>query len=299
MWYNYTYKIILIVRYYIMNELLEKLDKIATECEINTYRISISTADGFETLNRLPANPCQDCYSIAKLFCVTAIGMLFDEGKLTPATTVSEILAEELKEYGIPAEKWANITLDHIMRHEIGFEKGFLDIDTEDITKYPTDDFLFMVLDRELVYAPGETRVYSDAAYYLISRVITKISGERLDDFLMDRLFSKIGCREVAWSKCPRKYPVGATGLYIRSDDVVKLGRIYLDGGVWQGERIISEEWIRIVLERGYELREFGNGFSKGGMRGQRLYVNFDKNVAVAWHSFDPDRKNTALGDAL
>ena len=175
----------------------------------------------------------------------------------------------------------------------------FLDLDTEDITKDPTDDFLFMVLDRELVYAPGEQRVYSDAAFYLISRVVTKITGERLDDFLMDRLFSKIDCREVAWSKCPRKYPVGATGLYIRSDDMVKLGRIYLDGGVWKGERIVSEEWISIVLERGYELRKFGKGFSKGGMRGQRLYVNFDENIAVAWHSFDPEGKNKLLSEIL
>ncbi len=282
-----------------MNDLLEKLDNIAKENGINTYRMSVSTADGYETIKRLPGNPCQNCYSVAKFFCVTAIGMLFDEGKLTPATTISEIFADELAAYGIPAEKWANITLDNVMRHEIGFGKGFLDIDTEDITKYPTDDFLFMTLDRELVYAPGEQRVYSDAAYYLISRVVTKISGERLDDFLMDRLFSKIDCREVAWSKCPRKYPVGATGLYIRSDDMVKLGRIYLDGGVWKGERIVSEEWIKIVLERGYELRKFGKGFSKGGMRGQRLYVNFDDNIAVAWHSFDPEGKNKLLSEIL
>jgi CubicO group peptidase (beta-lactamase class C family) len=161
-----------------MNELLERLDNIAKENGINTYRMSISTADGFETIKRLPGNPCQNCYSVAKLYCVTAIGMLFDEGKLTPDTTIAEIFADELKEYGIPAEKWGKVKLDHVMRHEVGFGKGFLDIDTEDITKYPTDDFLYMVLDRELVYAPGEMRVYSDAAFYLISRVVTKISGE-------------------------------------------------------------------------------------------------------------------------
>lgn len=282
-----------------MNALLERLDNIARENGINTYRISVSTADGIETLKRLPGNPCQNCYSVAKFFCVTAIGMLFDEGKLTVNDTVADIFADELKEYGIPAEKWANVTLDNVMRHEIGFGKGFLDIDTEDITKYPTDDFLFLVLDRELVYAPGEMRVYSDAAYYLISRVVTKISGERLDDLLMDRLFSKIECREVAWSKCPHKYPVGATGLYIRSDDMVKLGRIYLDGGLWKGERIVSEEWIRTVLDRGYELRKMGRGFSKGGMRGQRLYVNYDENIAVAWHSFDPEGKHKAMSEIL
>lgn len=80
---------------------------------------------------------------------------------------------------------------------------------------------------------------------------------------------------------------------------MVKLGRIFLDGGVWKGERIVSEEWIKIVLERGYELRKFGKGFSKGGMRGQRLYVNYDENIAVAWHSFDPEGKHKALSDIL
>ena len=111
-----------------MNELLERLDNIAKENGINTYRITVSTAEGDETLKRLPGNPCQNCYSVAKFFCVTAIGMLFDEGKLTPATTIAEVFADELAAYGIPAEKWANITLDNVMRHEIGFGKGFLDI---------------------------------------------------------------------------------------------------------------------------------------------------------------------------
>ena len=239
-----------------MSDILNILDGIAKENEINTYCISVSTSKGMETLDRVPANPCQNCYSVAKVFCVTAIGMLIDEKKLTTDATVAEIFSEELEAYGIPAKKWERVTVDNVLRHEIGFSKGFLDIDTEDITGYPTDDFLFIVLDRELAYAPGRVRTYSDAAYYLISRIVTKISGERLDEFLMSRLFKKTGCREVAWSRCPRNYTVGATGLYVRTKDVAKLGRIYLDGGMWQGERIVSEEWTKTVLERGYEFSE-------------------------------------------
>ena len=53
------------------------------------------------------------------------------------------------------------------------------------------------------------------------------------------------------------------------------------------GERLLSQEWIDLVLERGYELHQKGSGYAKGGMRGQCLYLNFDKNVAVAWHSFE------------
>ena len=282
-----------------MLDILKQLDDIASRDRINTYCMSVSGEQGIETLERIPANPCQNCYSVAKVFCVTAIGMLFDEKKLTPSTTITDIFSEELAQYGIPAEKWEAVTVDHVLRHEIGFSEGFLDIDTEDVIAYPTDDFLFLVLDHKLTYAPGTVRTYSDAAYYLISRIVTKISGEKLDEFLMDRLFNKICCREVAWSRCPHNYTIGATGLYVRTEDVVKLGRIYLDGGVWNGKRIVSREWVDLVLERGYELRKKGRGYAKGGMRGQSLYINYDENIAVAWHSFDPEKKSKAYFEIL
>ena len=282
-----------------MPDILTKLDNIARRDNINTYRLSVSDERGIETLERIPANPCQNCYSVAKVFCVTAIGMLFDEKKLSPNTTIADIFADELKQYGIPQKKWERITVDHVLRHRIGFSKGFLDIDTEDITTYPSDDFLFIVLDHELTYDPGTIMVYSDAAYYLISRIVTKISGEKLDEFLMDRLFSKICCREVAWSKCPEGYPVGATGLYLRSADVAKLGRIYLNKGLWNGEKILSNEWIDLVLERGYEFSKKRKGYSKGGMMGHCLYINYEENIAVAWYSFDPCGKTKAFFEIL
>ncbi len=283
-----------------MKELLEQINTAATENGINMYRVSVWDDEGIETVRRIPANPCQDCYSVAKFYCVTAVGMLVDAGKLKISDTIGDIFAEEIERYGIPAEKWANITLDNVMRHEIGFgDKGFLDIDVYDVNDYPYSDLLRVLLEHELVYAPGTERIYTDAAYYLVSRVVSKISGEKLDDFLIDRLFNKTGCREIAWSRCPEHYPLGATGLYIRCEDMAKLGRIYLDGGVWQGERIISEEWIKTVLERQYELRSFGRGFSKGGMRGQRLYVNFDERFVVAWHAFESNDKIKIINDML
>ena len=282
-----------------MNSTLERLVEIAKNEEVPVYTIAVATKDGIENATVNPGNPCQNSYSVAKFFCVTAVGMLYDDGKLTPEDNLADIFAEEFKEYGIDSTPWKKVTLHHLMRHRAGFEHGFLDIDVEDCTKYETQDFLKKALSEPLVYEPGEKSVYTDAAFYLVSRVVAKVGGIPLDELLIDRLFNKIDCREVAFSKCPAGHFMGATGLYIRSRDMVKLGRIYLDGGVWRGERIVSEEWIKTVLERGYELRRFGRGFSKGGMRGQRLYVNFDENIAVAWHSFDPEGKNKAMSEIL
>ena len=281
-----------------MSELLKELDNIAKRDEINTYRVSVSTEAGIETLERMPSNPCQNCYSVTKVYCVTAIGMLYDEGKIKMEDTIGDIFKEEIAAYGIDENKWADITVHDVLKHKAGFKQGgLLDIDAQDATKWASQDYLKLTLEAEI--DGNKTSRYTDAAYYLISRVVTKISGETLDLFLAKRLFNKTECREFAFATCPQGYPIGATGLYIRSSDVAKLGRIYLDGGKYKDQQIISKEWVDLVLEKGYELNKSGTGYAKGGMRGQYLYINFNKNTAVAWHSYDPNDTTWPIGDAL
>jgi hypothetical protein len=279
--------------------LLKKLVKTAKNEGLPVYRISVYDENGLQTETINSSNPCQNCYSVAKVYCVTAIGMLFDEGKIKVTDTIGSIFAEELAEYGIDPTAWNKVTIHDVMRHRAGFEHGLLDIDAEDSTKWDSQDYLKLVLSEPLVYEPGEKRVYTDAAFYLISRVVTKISGEMLDEFLAARLFNLTECREFAFSTCPEGYPIGATGLYIRSADVAKLGYIYLNGGTYGDTRIISQEWVETVIKNGYELGSSGDGYAKGGMRGQYLYINFDKKVVVAWHSYDPDDLNGPLHDTL
>ena len=278
--------------------LLEVLTNTAKVKNLPVISVAVSTADGLDSSTIMSGNPCQNCYSVTKVYCVTAIGMLYDEGKIKTTDTIGEIFKDEIKEYGIDSEKWANITIHDVMRHEAGFKVGgLLDIDAQDATKWGSQDYLKLVLEAEL--DGKKSNRYTDAAYYLISRVVSKISGENLDIFLAKRLFNKTDCREYAFAECPAGYPIGATGLYIRSADVAKLGRIYLDGGKYKDEQIISKEWVDIVIKNGYELNRAGAGYAKGGMRGQYLYINFNKNIAAAWHSYDPDGKTGPMGDAL
>lgn len=282
-----------------MKELLNTLCTYVRENEINMFDIAVCDKENTERVVFTETNPCQNSYSVTKLYCVTALGMLYDDGLMTPDMTVGEIFKDEIRSYGIDEEKWSKITVDHVLTHKIGFEKGFLDIDVEDASKYTSEDFLYLVLSHDIPLEPGSKYVYSDAAYYLASRIVTKLSGEKLDELLMRRLLQPLKVRETAFAKCPLGYPIGATGLYIRTVDMLKLGRVYLDGGVYNGTKIISQEWIDIVLSRGYELRPYGHGYTKGGMRGQRLYINPTTGVAVAWHSFDKTGKTGDLRDLL
>jgi CubicO group peptidase (beta-lactamase class C family) len=89
---------------------------------------------------------------------------------------------------------------------------------------------------------------------------------------------------------------MGATGLYLRTEDMVKLGILYLNKGLWKGTRVISEEWVDLVLEQGYEFKDQGNGWAgKGGMNGQMLTFHTKKGLAVAWHSYDRRAKHDKM----
>ena len=82
---------------------------------------------------------------------------------------------------------------------------------------------------------------------------------------------------------------MGATGLYIRCEDMVKLGAVYLNGGEYLGKRIVSPEWVARVLDRQYEFAPNGikDAYSKGGMNGQNLLVIPSENRVVGWQSYD------------
>lgn len=234
-----------------------------------------------------PASACHNSYSVAKAFTVTALGMLFDEGKLSPEERVFDILRDSFPEDH--DKKWEQVTLHDTMLHKMGIDKGFLDIDTEDIRTYGTQDFLRYAFGKPLPLPVGEKYVYSDAAYYILSRVVAAKAGCDMLAYMRPRLFVPLEFQEVAWSICPFGYSIGATGLYIKTCDMAKLGQVYLDGGIYNGKRIISQEWRDLVFKNGYELkrRSAREAYTKGGMYGQRLYVSVEDNCVIAWHAFD------------
>ena len=255
--------------------------------KLNVYFISQADKNyNIEKETVVPANPCCNCYSVAKAFTVTAIGMLYDKKLLTPDSLLTDILSKHLPNNIDP--KWHKVTLHHLMLHKAGFGCGMLDIDCEDASLYPTTDYLKIVLSTELKYEPGTVYQYTDAAFYLLSRVVFELTNTDLSDVLRPALMDTMRFKEYSWSVCPMGYSIGATGLYLRTEDVAKLGILYINGGNWKGTQIISKEWVDLVLKNGYEFSALRGGwYGKGGMCGQLLMFNPEKGKVVAFHSYE------------
>ncbi len=270
-----------------MSKYLEDVKKFIEEKNYNCYSIA-EMKDGREPeeVQIVPGNPCQNSYSMAKAFVVLAIGMMYDRKLLTVDSKLTHLLGDECpKNYD---KKWDEVTVHHLLTHTAGLRGGCLDIDCIDAREFG-EDYLEYMFNLPFEHEIGVERFYSDGAFYLLARIVEKLTGENLLNFMWHEFFFKTGAREVAWSCCPKGHSIGASGLYIRSVDAVKLGEVFRTGGLYQGQRIVSEEWVKMCLEEpAYEMSSqgIGNLYGKGGMECQKLFVDPDKNRVVCLHAF-------------
>ncbi len=271
-----------------MSRFLDDIKKFVDSQPFDIIRISEYRGGKIETLEYKEENPCQNVYSVAKTFTMTAIGMLWDRGLVSLDSRIADLFKEEF-----PAEadsRWQTATVRHALTHSLGLPGGFLDIDTHHLSEFGKD-FLDYTFRYPLEYTPGESSAYSDGAYYILARIVEKISGMTLDNFMWENLLTKFGCREMAWSHCPMGHVIGATGLYIGSEDMAKLGAVYLNKGMYEGERILSEKWVETAVSEEFALDwdETRTVYSKGGMCGQRLIIDPVSRRVAALESFGAD----------
>jgi hypothetical protein len=122
--------------------------------------------------------------------------------------------------------------------------------------------------------------------YLSLAVIIQRLTGQTLTEYLRPRLFDPLGIGEVGWQQDHKGRDLGFTGLHATTDAVARLGLLYLQRGVWNGERLLSEEWIaeatQVQVENPNEpnpdwRRGYGFQFwmSRHGYRGDGAYGQF------------------------
>lgn len=262
--------------------------KLATKLNFNLYDAVLYDNGKVYRYEHQKANACNNSYSVSKMFTMAAIGFLVDDGRLSLDDKVCDILSDEIKiDYH---DKWKEVTVRHALGHKMGIDRDDPHAEEEERLSFDTNDFLARVFSEKIIHTPGTFYCYSDGAYYMLSRIVTKISGEKLDDFLIERLFRPLGFEEPAWGKCPYGYPLGGDSLYCRTEDMIKLGIIYLNGGVFEGRRYFSEEWIKTTIRENLGMLPCEKkSHGKTGSRGQIVVFCPETNKALALHAYECD----------
>ena len=106
-------------------------------------------------------------------------------------------------------------------------------------------DPLLWILTKPLEHAPGTYWHYNTGASHIPSAILTVATGQSALAFSEGRLFGPLESEVGGWPADPRGYNYGGHGIRLQGRTLVKLGRLYLDGGVYHGQRIVPASWVR------------------------------------------------------
>lgn len=177
-------------------------------------------------------------YSLSKAFTSTAVGLAVAEGRLTVEDKVVSFFPDQL-----PATVSANLAamrVKDLLTMSTGHDKE----PTPQMRADGNKNWIKVFLAAPVDHTPGTHFVYNSGATYMLSAIVQKLTGQPLLTYLTPRLFGRLGIEGADWEVDPNGINTGGWGLRLHTEDIAKFGQLYLQKGMWQGKRILSEAWI-------------------------------------------------------
>jgi CubicO group peptidase (beta-lactamase class C family) len=248
--------------------------------------------------------------SVTKAYTSVLIGIAIEHGFIQ---SVHEKVFTYFPEYShMSDENKDKITIEHLLTMTSGLEWNEGDVPLTDyerndlIQLFIVEDPIEYILAKPVVAEPGKRFYYSGGDVNLLGEVIRKATGLRIDNFAEKYLFTPLSITEYEWNFLNPDVVYTSGDLKLRPRDMAKLGQLYLKDGTWNGERIISEEWIKhstreyISIQNSYMAETYGQSYgyqwflqtfyvdstpfdsiTRDGWGGQRIHIFPSLNMVV------------------
>lgn len=239
-------------------------------------------------------NAVHPVYSVTKSFTSMAIGILVSAGKLK----LEETWLSYFPEYRDSAARgFEKVTVRNLLTMTCGH-------DAEPVIR-GGDDWIQDIISKPLAYEPGRYFLYNSMSSHLLSCLVERLTGKRLDQFLSQRLFKPLGISKWYWDRDLQGHSTGGFGLHLTVSDLAKFGEMLLEGGRYGANQVIPADWIKEAASLQVQTRDqyqpgdienrqgYGyqiwmcthHGFRCSGMNGQLCFVQPENKLVVAVNS--------------
>ena len=249
-------------------------------------------------------------YSLSKSFTSTAIGLLVKEGKLDIHAKVISFFPNDL-----PATISDNLRKASV-RSLLTMNTGHAE-DTMPKMRGSNESWVKTYLAQPVAFAPGTHFLYNTGNTYMLGAILHQVTGQTLEGYLTPRLFQPLGITGYDWETSPQGLNTAGYGLRVRTEDIARLGQLYLQKGKWKGATILPESWVDEATSKqtesqvnngdwsqgyGYQFWRCTHGFYRGdGAYGQFCIVmpELDAVLAVTGQSPDMQKSMNIIWDHL
>jgi len=181
-------------------------------------------------------------YSVSKSITSTAIGFAVDEGLVSLDSKVIDFFPEFR-----PVKKDENLeklTIYHLLTMTSGKDIGLL-------SNRVKDQWIKDFFDAKWAYAPGESWSYINENTYILSAIISRVTGVPMVDYLIPRLFEPLGIDRKPFSeKDGHGINSGGWGFFLTTEEFARFILCYQHGGVFNGKQVIPAEWAREAVKK-------------------------------------------------
>jgi CubicO group peptidase (beta-lactamase class C family) len=177
-------------------------------------------------------------HSVSKTFTSAAVGLAISEGKLKLTDKLVSFFPDKL-----PAEQSDNlkaITVRDLLTMNCGHDTD----PTRIIRNADEGDWIKAFLAYPVEHQPGTFYCYNSLGTYMLSAIVQQVTGEKVVDYLYTRLFEPLHIDKPQWDESPQGINTGGWGLYLKTEDLAKMGQLILQGGKWNGKQVLPADYV-------------------------------------------------------
>ncbi len=236
----------------------------------------------------------EEVYSISKSFTSLAIGICQDMGLLNIHDKIIQYFEGHFKKI---KPYYDTMTIQNLLTMTVGHPQDYL------YSLKPNEDPINAFFQGDITDAPGTKFMYNTLASFILSVIVTKVTGKTVNDFLDEKLYQPLQIEKPLWHTIGA-YSAGGYGLELSILDLAKFGHLLLNDGNWRGQQIVSKAYIREATSfqistahvdnpadrygYGYQfwINEFGD-FRAAGLFKQYIVINREFNVVFCTQAYE------------
>ena len=208
--------------------------------KLGVYGIHVYKHGAGVVEHRFRSDDYVNIYSCSKTYTSVAVGICVDEGWIS----LEDKLIKYFPEYeSIMSDGTEKISLKNLLQMSGGKRLGQSTMELIHRPESMAELFLSAKMDTQ----PSTEFFYCNLGTYMLGRVVEKVSGKTLRDFLVERLFSKMGICNPHWMSCIEGHTAAASGLMLKTSQLAMLGRLLLQEGMWEDEQIVSADYVKAM----------------------------------------------------